>query len=84
MLVVYEAYIIIKNDSLEDKKIAFVNKNSLDIADWAVNGAFFFLTNDNFQLTPASPQQRELCDKESIKTTSIIHPDKREAVLCLR
>ncbi|WP_230479658.1 glucosyltransferase domain-containing protein [Erwinia amylovora] len=83
-LVVYEAYSIIKNDSLEDKKIAFVNKNALDIADWAVNGAFFFLTNNNFQLTPASPQQRELCDKESRKTTSIIHTDKREAVLCLR
>lgn len=80
-LVVYDAYSLIKNN-IEDKEIAFVNKNALDIADWAVNRILFFLTNSHLHLSPPTPQQTELCEKDPSTTTSIINIDK--PVLCLR
>lgn len=78
---VLNAYSLIKNSDYTNKDIVVVNENSLSVAFWAINGLFYFHTNENLNIKPSNEDDTEQCLKGEKKLKVITTNSK--IIACL-
>jgi len=66
-ILILNAYNAIKKSEQNNKRLTLVNDGAISVDFWAVNGLFYFLTNERLNITPPEESDIEACSNRTDK-----------------
>ena len=78
---VQTVYGMLSTTNLEGKEVSIVNNQSIKVAQWALNGIFYFNTGKNFNIVGPSEVDVQKCASQDVKPSLVQYDNK--VVICL-